>query len=80
VPLKEFLFELLPLLYNGLVFGPNQKIALNLYGNSFEILYLRIGNIFYGRIYTYSIKIFNVAKISQKYFTYLFILNLLYNF
>jgi len=26
-------FELLPLLCNGLVFGMNQKIALNLYGN-----------------------------------------------
>jgi len=26
-------FELLPLLCNGLVFGPKQKIALNLYGN-----------------------------------------------
>lgn len=40
-------FELLPLLCNGLVFGPNQKICLNLYGISdlfiqiiLEILYI----------------------------------------
>lgn len=29
---RKISFELMPLLCNGLVFGPNQKIALNLYG------------------------------------------------